>query len=350
MFHFRPSAMLVNAYLALIIVVACDSADHAIKRYSIFPSATRVAYDPFNQVTSSLKRVVAIGSLEGQDEYVFGVIADVAVGDNGTIYVADPKLKRVSVYSSGGEWIRQIGKEGRGPGEVVAPFGLALAGNAIAVFDQATGTVSVFDTTGIFQRTIYLAGTPTGLASGPSNTLLVTLSSDSARILRYDLSGNLVGKFLTVNLPSGNEPRLPPNGGLACSGPDSVVFYVTPWIHETGAFTVPNGKLQWLSSFSGTPLSAERTAPSLGQPSTMLLGFRCTPHGPMVAYVTTSDRRIAYDFIQNDGRAGARMVFMPTDTVSYPGYPAHFDTDRWVTFRNRPYPQVLVFSSPPGYQ
>lgn len=65
-----------------------------------------------------------IGDLEGDDEYIFGSINDIAIGTNGEIIVADGQVPVVRMYDKDGTFVRNIGREGRGPGEYQVLGGL----------------------------------------------------------------------------------------------------------------------------------------------------------------------------------------------------------------------------------
>lgn len=55
------------------------------------------------------------------EEVIFALLDDIAVADDGTIYVLDSQLNEVQVFAPNGEYIRSIGREGEGPGEFTFP-------------------------------------------------------------------------------------------------------------------------------------------------------------------------------------------------------------------------------------
>ncbi len=77
-----------------------------------------------------------VGGDDGED--FFGMISQVVVGDDGTIYLLDTRLSEVPVYSPDGERIATLSREGDGPGEVRIPSGLLL------MPDGTLGIVQVF--------------------------------------------------------------------------------------------------------------------------------------------------------------------------------------------------------------
>jgi hypothetical protein len=63
----------------------------------------------------------------GDDESVlFGRIADVKRHADGTVYVLDNQLCRIVVFSQDGEHLRDLSREGDGPGELRQPTGLVF--------------------------------------------------------------------------------------------------------------------------------------------------------------------------------------------------------------------------------
>ncbi|MYJ12358.1 MAG: 6-bladed beta-propeller, partial [Gemmatimonadetes bacterium] len=60
---------------------------------------------------------VAIGELDGPEEYLFGSIRSIAVADDGTIHVLDVQAQHVRVFDSLGVFVETLGRRGEGPGE-----------------------------------------------------------------------------------------------------------------------------------------------------------------------------------------------------------------------------------------
>lgn len=94
---------------------------------------------------------IRIGDLEGEDEYVFGDIRDVAVGKNGEIFVADAQIPVIRMYDPEGRFIRNVGRDGRGPGEYQYIIGMkTFPDGRLAVSDPRSLIVNVYDQQGDF--------------------------------------------------------------------------------------------------------------------------------------------------------------------------------------------------------
>ena len=63
----------------------------------------------------------------GEDEDVFfGLVAQVLVDDQNTVYLLDSQLSQVEVFSAEGEHLRTVGRQGEGPGEFNAAFDMVF--------------------------------------------------------------------------------------------------------------------------------------------------------------------------------------------------------------------------------
>jgi hypothetical protein len=73
------------------------------------------AIDP--GMTIDLEEVFRLGGWDGGEDEFFGVISDIAVDEQGNLYVLDAQLHEVKVYDSEGNFLDVLGREGEGPGE-----------------------------------------------------------------------------------------------------------------------------------------------------------------------------------------------------------------------------------------
>jgi hypothetical protein len=115
------------------------------------------------QVWESDRRLVSevsIGVLEGEERYQFGSIRAFAVDAQGRIYVFDSHVPVLRLYSSSGEWIRDIGREGEGPGEYKQPdSGLAiLPDGRVALRDPGNGRITIYSPEGDYLDFFRIAG------------------------------------------------------------------------------------------------------------------------------------------------------------------------------------------------
>ena len=58
-----------------------------------------------------------LGGDDEDEDVIFGVLTSIATDSEGNVYLLDMQLSQVYVYSSDGEYLNTIGREGEGPGE-----------------------------------------------------------------------------------------------------------------------------------------------------------------------------------------------------------------------------------------
>lgn len=106
-----------------------------------------------NNVLQTVEEV-RIGQLEGENEYVFGAIGRVSVGGNGEMFVADRQGPVIRMYDREGNFMRNVGSEGRGPGEYSRISGMrTFPDGRLAVWDVNNQRVSVYNRDGDYFET-----------------------------------------------------------------------------------------------------------------------------------------------------------------------------------------------------
>jgi hypothetical protein len=83
------------------------------------------------QESNAVQLVIAdsIGIELGDTNYVFGSLMSLEAGPDGLIYALDRARGCVMVYDSTGAFVRQIGSQGNGPGEMMNPLSMAVLGD-----------------------------------------------------------------------------------------------------------------------------------------------------------------------------------------------------------------------------
>ena len=112
-------------------------------------TVVRAAGRPVHAGVADLKRDLAVGILDGDQNYMIGAIDDIAVAPNGTMYVLDRSVPAVRVYDAGGKFVQTIGRRGSGPGEFRYASAIALAKNGnLLLWDQGNARVNVYTANG----------------------------------------------------------------------------------------------------------------------------------------------------------------------------------------------------------
>lgn len=292
-----------------------------------------------------------IGRAEGSDTETFGFVGDAVFGEAGSIYVADPMKHRVTHVDSHGGVIRVIGRKGAGPGEMLAPTRLAYRSGELAVFDQTLGRITVFDTAGRYRHQLpfpaaTLVGDVLSLAGG--RYAFTTSLPPAAPMAFLDRAGRLhpVG----IRGPaSGSEAELsggPSTPGSLCLAAGDTLLYANPWIHEIVALPADGERAyhSWLRP-SGILRPVESGGDQVGsRQNATLLGLACDRERVVLAYMVTRTGQLYYDLLSRDGDGIGQLSFDTASDTLHPGFVGDLEGSRLLTFRGRPYPQLLIFN------
>jgi 6-bladed beta-propeller len=104
---------------------------------------------PLWSITTELR----IGGAE-DEQNPFTRISSLAVGRDGSMYVADEMQAAVSVYDAGGRLLRRIGRKGNGPGEFMWLGLVGLKGDSIWTYDGQQRRLTLFESNGRVATTI----------------------------------------------------------------------------------------------------------------------------------------------------------------------------------------------------
>ena len=130
--------------------------------------------------------------------------AELALDDNGLVYIADLGVNSVVVVDSLGALRASIGSEGAGPGELASPRALQPGRDTLRLLDSGNGRFELFTLSGQFIRTTPApASTLIGpVAIGPDGAAVVGLGGqDNALAQRVLASGEVSSRFGTPIVP-----------------------------------------------------------------------------------------------------------------------------------------------------
>lgn len=161
----RLAAFGVRFYMTLTVQARFRSASLALGATAVFSfgggdAARRAASEPARNLHPDTVNVVnqkpvwrdtaelvpqsTVGIKNGPDNYLFSKISAIAVGPAGQVFVADGGYHVVREFRRG-DFVRTVGKTGKGPGEFTSVMGLAVMPNGrLLVRDFETSRINVF--------------------------------------------------------------------------------------------------------------------------------------------------------------------------------------------------------------
>jgi sugar lactone lactonase YvrE len=174
------------------------------------------------------------GQRDGEP-YAFWGPRDVAIGPDGNVYVSDTGNKRITIFDPNGRYLRALGGEGSGPGQLKEPVGIAFdpAGN-LWVADTWNQRIQKLNPTTGQQLAQYpvpawssqaIADKPY-LRSDPTGRIYATVPSDR-RVMMVAPDGTLANNVAALQGYQFTKPI----GVLA--GPDGAL-----WVSDSGAGVV----------------------------------------------------------------------------------------------------------------
>jgi hypothetical protein len=110
------------------------------------------------QNTFEAREEIRIGTLEGDFEYLFANISDLAAGANGTIFVADSPAGKpvVRMFDSKGTFVKYVGREGRGPGEYERIGGIgSFPDGRLAIWDIGNQRINLYEPNGEYIESFF---------------------------------------------------------------------------------------------------------------------------------------------------------------------------------------------------
>ena len=114
---------------------------------------------------ADFEEVFRVGVLDGEDWEMFARVAYVAFDASGNLYVVDglnpfrPIDTRIVVFDASGNFVREFGSMGEGPGEFNLPSGVAvLRDGTTVVEDLRHRAYQLFDANGEFLRMVRMRG------------------------------------------------------------------------------------------------------------------------------------------------------------------------------------------------
>ncbi|MDR2479521.1 MAG: NHL repeat-containing protein [Treponema sp.] len=145
---------------------------------------------------------------------------DLVRGTGGRLYLSEYRGGRISILNRSGDWQAYIGSKGLGSGMLIGPQNLAVDEDGyLYVVDYGNRRISKFDPDGVFilsfgYRTALFPGfvSPTGIAA--KNGTIYAADSAAKLIYKFDPNGNYLGVLTGEGLTGPESLRLLSDGRL----------------------------------------------------------------------------------------------------------------------------------------
>ena len=159
------------------------------------------------------KLLMALGKagVAGGGNDVFSGPCDVAIAQNGDIFVADGHIADVPVnrivkFSKDGKFVTAWGKRGSGPGEFDTPHSIAIDSRGrIFVADRSNSRIQIFDQDGRFLDQWKQFGRPSGVYIDRNDNMIVADSQSNSKqnpgFTRGIRVGNAKDRTVTALIP-----------------------------------------------------------------------------------------------------------------------------------------------------
>ncbi|MDH5761154.1 MAG: 6-bladed beta-propeller [Gemmatimonadota bacterium] len=142
-------------WLVPLVVLACAPSGDSRRevtavRETLPGGGVSVRYADLPDSTDHLVEDLRIGSLAGDDAYMFGDVRGVDATRDGSIYVLDFQAAEIRVFDSGGVFVRTLASGGEGPGEITAANGFQVVGDSVLwVQDHGKGRMLALGLDGV---------------------------------------------------------------------------------------------------------------------------------------------------------------------------------------------------------
>jgi len=168
-------------------------------------------------VKMTLTEELSIGG-DKKDEEVFSENIFITVDDEENIFITDMKLNNLKVFDQSGTFIRTIGKQGQGPGELNMPTGIQITSNGELMVEEVLNRrLSFFTPDGEFIRSLSTADKTslTGLIIGPDGTmvgreLVVKDNKMEWAVKKYDKDLNELFTIDKIDFPNPIQGKINP--------------------------------------------------------------------------------------------------------------------------------------------
>lgn len=152
-------------------------------------------------------------------------IADLKLDPQGNFYLVDRRCHTVFVLDRQGQFIQQIGSEGRGPGELLNPAAVAFVGDTLAILDAGNRRVSFFNQAGVYLSSVHVQGAYlSGVVFNESGRMIVSESLGIENYSIYTRSGKRITELQKPHVSQVTLPVRMQGGQMSQTSQGSILF------------------------------------------------------------------------------------------------------------------------------
>jgi len=266
-----------------------------------------------------LREDLSIGGPDAQGDEAFDRVQGVVVDDAGAVYVLDYRASNIKAYDATGKYVRTIGRNGQGPGELESPTTLSLnrPRAELAVHVPPRGIV-FFNTDGTFLRQLSFKGliANRGLVDSRGQIYVVETIMDekepryATRKLGPDASAVATISETPAQVKGGNKVRAFPPTGYFMIDRDDRLIYGYPETYEIQFYDPAETKVhkKILRDYDPPAVTAkEKTDLEMTVPPGMKVEIEFPEDHPAYSRFFASD--LGHLFVQTSERAdGGKLI------------------------------------------
>jgi len=209
----------------------------------------------YREIIFDLEEELSIGN-ENDENQVFYQGLDVAIDNDGNIFVLDSGNFRIQKFDRNGRYLMTVGRKGQGPGEFQGFSGVFIDSKSNLYVNQGR-SISLFDNNGKYIKSIPL-GTDTssfGITSDGNiiaKTYSIIPEKTSDDLIFFDSTGKRLKTLATFP-----NVRVVPAGGIALGARNSWAFYLSfcPITEKIAAYGFSSEYKLYLIDSSGDVVS-----------------------------------------------------------------------------------------------
>jgi hypothetical protein len=203
----RKRSWLLFAAVVALLVLAAVAVKEFVTHGDVSRNAPMLLHDSRRKRAATSLRLKLLNTFGDSKQGYIAEASDIAVDEEGRVYIADRLLHHVIVYDRMGKFITAFGRRGKGPGEFENPTWIAYRNGRIAVGNFPSPRVQIFDKNFKYLTSFYAPSSIAGLRLGPDGAPWITTAGpDRNRIVtKYDPEGKPVLTMGPQGIPSTNN-------------------------------------------------------------------------------------------------------------------------------------------------